>query len=89
MELTPALAAARRHLGKVADDLEALQLRMRGIQASLPAPVAETDTLRDLDTLDAATEVRTVIDCVLRDWIGPAIGDLRDVLTETEPVEET
>ena len=90
MAVTP-LAAALKHLEKVADDLEVLQLRMQGIQATLPAPVAEKDLLQaeeDLEDLDATTEVRTVIACVLRDWIGPAIGDLRDLLAGNEAAPE-
>ena len=84
-----ALAAARRQLQKVADELETLQLTMLGIQGSLPEPPAEADKSLDMEAVDAASELRAVIGCVLRDSIGPAMRDLRDALaeTETEPSE--
>jgi hypothetical protein len=75
--------AARREVQQVADDLEALQLRMRGILDTLPKPVEERP-LKDLDEMDPETEVRSVIGCVLADCIGPAIRDLRGMLIETE-----
>jgi hypothetical protein len=84
-----ALAAARKQLRKVADELETLQLTLLGIQGSLPEPPAESVKLLDVEGMDAATELRAVIGCVLNDYIGPAMRDLRDALaeTETEPAE--
>jgi hypothetical protein len=84
-----ALAAARRQLRKVADGLETLQLTLLGIQGTLPEPPAEAG--EDVDVMDAASELRAVIGCVLRDSIGPAMRDLRDALaaTETEPAGGT
>ena len=85
-----ALAAARRQLRKVADELETLQLTLLGIQGSLPEPPAESVKLLDIEEeMDSATELRAVIGCVLHDYIGPAMRDLRDALavTETEPSE--
>ena len=43
-----ALAAARRLLGKVADELETLELTMLGIQETLPEPPAEADKTLDV-----------------------------------------
>ena len=82
-----ALAAARRQLRKVADELETLQLTLLGIQGTLPEPPAGAG--EDVDAMDAASELRAVIGCVLRDSIGPAMRDLRDALavTATEPAE--
>jgi hypothetical protein len=84
-----ALVAARRQLQKVADELETLQLTLLGIQGTLPEPPAEADKTLDLEAMDAASELRAVIACVLRDSIGPAMRDLRDALieTETDPAE--
>jgi hypothetical protein len=79
-----ALAAARSQLQAVADELEALQLTMLGIQGTLPEPAAEAVRLLDVEVMDAATELRAVIGCVLNDYIGPAMRDLRDALTATE-----
>jgi hypothetical protein len=55
-----------------------------GIQSSLPEPPAEAFRLLDVEAMDPATEVRTVVACVANDYIEPAIRDLRDVLAETE-----
>ena len=77
------LLAAQEEVRQVAGDLEALQLRLRGILGALPESVEERN-LKDLDEMDPETEVRSVIGCVLADCIGPAIRDLRDLLIETE-----
>lgn len=81
--MTAALAAARKQLTKIADDLEAVQFRLLGINGTLPEPTAEAVKFLDLEALDPTTELRAVIACVLRDWIAPAIRDLRDVVAET------
>jgi len=81
--MTLALTVARKQIGEVADQLEALQFQLLGIQGSLPEPAAEIVKLLEVDSLDPATELRAVIGCVLADWIGPAIRDLRDVVQET------
>jgi hypothetical protein len=78
-----ALDTARRQLQKVAEELETLQLTMRGIQADLPEPPAESVKLLDVEAMDAATELRVVIACVLNDYMGPAARDLRDALAAT------
>ena len=78
------LAEARKQLREVADELEALRFRLLGIQGSLPEPSAEKVRFEELDGMDAATELRAVIGCVLNDFIGSAIRDLRDAVTETE-----
>lgn len=79
-----AVVAARRLLRKIADELETLQLTMLGIQGTLPEPPAESVKLLDVEVMDAATELRAVIGCVLNDYIGPAMRDLRDALAATE-----
>ena len=79
-----ALAAARRQLLEVADQLETIQLTMLGIQGTLPEPAAESIRLLDVDEMDGATELRAVVGCVLNDYIGPAMRDLRDALAATE-----
>ena len=81
--MTPDLTMARKQIGEVADQLEALQFQLLGIQGSLPEPAAEIVRLLEMESLDPATELRAVIGCVLADWIGPAIRDLRDVVEET------
>jgi hypothetical protein len=82
-----ALDVARRYLRRVAEDLETLQLTLRGIQANLPEPLAESVKLLDVEAMDAATELRVVISCVLNDYMGPAARDLRDALAVTRKAD--
>jgi hypothetical protein len=81
--LSALLSSAQEQLKRLAADLDVLRLQMLGIQSSLPEHPAESSPLVDLETMDPATELRTVIDCVINDYIGPAIRDLRDAVAET------
>jgi hypothetical protein len=76
-EMTDSEAAARDQLRNIARELENLQFRLLGVQAILPKPLAESVRLLDLDEMDAGTEVRAIIECVLNDRIEPALRDLR------------
>jgi hypothetical protein len=82
--MAPEMAAARKQLLAIADELEAIDFRLRGVQASLPEPAAEAVRLLDVNEMSPATEVRTVVACVRNDWVRSAIRDLRDVVKETE-----
>ena len=82
--MTPELTAARRELLRIADELEAMVFRLRGVQASLPEPLAESVPPLDLDEMEPATELRAVVACVLNDSIEPAIRDLRSV--QADPI---
>ena len=81
--MTRDLRAARRDVLKIADELEAITLRLRGAQAGLPEPVEEVVRLLDIEKLDPLTEMRAVIDCVIGDQLVPAIRDLRNGAKET------
>jgi hypothetical protein len=81
--MTGDLRAARRDVLKIADELEAVALRLRGVQASLPEPVEEVVRLLDIERLDPVAELRAVIDCVIGDQLVPAIRDLRNAAKET------
>jgi hypothetical protein len=85
-----ALDVAHRYLRRVAEDLETLQLTLRGIQANLPESPAESDRLLDVEAMDATMELRAVISCVLNDYMGPAARDLWGALavTRKEDVRE-
>lgn len=72
--------AAQEHIQEIVKDLEGIRFRLIGVRESLPASVAETVRLAEVEEADPATEIRTVIECVLNDSLGPAIGDLRDLL---------
>jgi hypothetical protein len=72
-------AAAREQLGEIVRDLEAMRFRLFGVEASLPAAPSELFRHLDIEEMAAPTEIRTVIKCVLEDYIEPAIRDLRKV----------
>ena len=84
--------AAQEQIREIVRDLEAIRFRLLGVRESLPASAAETVRLAEVEVeeVDPTTEIRTVIHCVLNDSLGPAIGDLRDVikLPAPDPGEE-
>jgi hypothetical protein len=85
------IAAAQAQLREIVDDLEAVRLRLLGVKESLPEPDAEPeDVAADLEKLDVRTEICSVIECVLNDWMAPAIADLREMaaLPVSPPEEE-
>ena len=55
----------------VVENLKGIREKLRTLQESLPVPPD-----RGEDDMDTATELRSVIDCVLVDSIDPAIRDL-------------
>jgi hypothetical protein len=85
------LKAAQGQLREIVRDLEAIRFRLVGVRESLPPSPAESVRLLEAEPeeADPATEVRTVIQCVINDSLQPAIGDLRDVarLAVPEPEE--
>jgi hypothetical protein len=72
----------REKLREIAGELDALQARLREVALRLTAPPPprshEAEDALDV-TLDVATELRAVIECVLIDRIQPALRDLRRV----------
>lgn len=79
-----AVGQAREHLRRVLDQLEGVRWQLIGIKLSLPEPLAEQVRLEDVgEEVDAATELRTTIECVLEDDIRKALQDLRDALAIT------
>jgi hypothetical protein len=72
----------REKLREIAGELDALQTRLREVALRLTAPPRplpdEAEDALDV-TLDVATELRAVIECVLIDRIQPALRDLRRV----------
>jgi hypothetical protein len=71
------LETALDQVGDIARAVENLQFRLLGVQATLPEAAAESVRLLDADPMDATTEIRAIIDCVLRDRIEPALRELR------------
>jgi hypothetical protein len=74
----------REQIGEIAAALEAVCLRLLGVQARLPASPAEQFRLLEEEAMDASAEIRAVIGCVLHDRIQPAIEDLRRVAASAE-----
>jgi hypothetical protein len=76
------MEATRAQLREIVGELAAVKLRLQGVKDSLPQPGAESaglpDVERDLGKMEVRAEVRTVIECVLHDWIAPAIADLEE-----------
>ena len=77
--MTDAVAAAKGEVQRVVGDLEALRDRLAGAIERLPAGSGESDPEADLDEMGEVTELRSVIECVLHDFLRPSIEDLRTV----------
>jgi hypothetical protein len=72
---------AREALRSVVDALTGLERRLVVIHGSLPVAASMAGAIDD--DLDVATEIRSVIDCVLTDSIRPAIRDLQAAASYT------
>jgi hypothetical protein len=71
--------ALRAELERVAADQEAIRERLSVLRESLPVSPREDVMFAGEEDFDFATEVRTALECILADWIGAAIRDLRDL----------
>jgi hypothetical protein len=74
--MTEAEAAAQAELRRIVEELEAIRARLAELHERLPVPPQETAMLLGEEEMDVATEVRSVIECVLNDSLRPAIRDL-------------
>ena len=82
------LVEEKKQIRRILDQMESVYWQLIGVK-SLPKSLAEQVRHEDMsDEMDAATELRTVIDCVLDDSIRPALRDLRGVLASTEDDDE-
>jgi len=70
--------AARTEMEGVAAGLEAFEERLKLLRSTLPVSDREDLMFAGEEDYDFPTEARSVIECVLTDWIAPAIRDLRD-----------
>lgn len=68
---------AREEVRTIVADLEAIRSRLEDVRASLPVPALEAVMLVGEMDMDVSTEIRTTIECVVHDFIGPAIRDLQ------------
>jgi hypothetical protein len=69
---------AQEQVRAIANELEGIRFRLLGVRASLDVPAEEPVMLAGEMDMDVSTEVRTVIECVVNDFIGAAIRDLRE-----------
>lgn len=70
--------AVRTELEQLAQGLEAYESRLKLLCSALPVAEREDLMYAGEEDYDFPTEARSVIECVLADWIAPAIRDLRD-----------
>ena len=71
-------AAARAALLNIVEEVGSVVRRLKAVHASLPVPANEGGLmLAEENEMDAATEIRSVIECVLTDSLGPAARDLQ------------
>jgi hypothetical protein len=73
----------------VEEELKGIRGRLREIAAGLPRSLDEALMYAGEEDPDVATEVRSIIECVLADQIGPAVRDLGAAVEyrRKEPVE--
>jgi hypothetical protein len=74
-------SAARARLQQVVEALRTLDGELTAIGTGLPVSEREDLIYAGEEDYDFPTEVRSVIECVQADWIGPAIRDLREAAT--------
>jgi hypothetical protein len=87
--LTEAEAAAQAELQRIVEELDAIRSRLQDMHAKLPVSAEETAMLLGEQDMDVATEVRSVIECVLNDSIQPAIRDLAAAASYRSPEKES
>ena len=73
---TKAEIAAQAELRQMVEELDAIRCRLSDLHDRLPVSPEETAMLVGEAEMGFATEVRSVIECVLADSLGPAIRDL-------------
>lgn len=61
-------------LRDVVEELKGIRSRLQELARALPVSAEEDEMLEEEP--DVATEVRSIIECVLADQIGPAVRDL-------------
>ena len=74
--MTETEAFAQVELRQIVQELDTIRARLTEIHDRLPVPPEETAMLMGEQEMDVATEVRSVIECVLSDSLRPAIRDL-------------
>ena len=73
------IEAVQGEIREVVRELKLLKLRLSGVVARLSPSPAEASPLLDVEPADPKTEIRSVVECVMSDSLGPAIRDLEEV----------
>lgn len=71
-------STARTTLAQIVEGLEACRSELVDLRSRLPVSEREDVMHAGEEEWDFSTEARSVIECVLADWIGPAIRDLQE-----------
>jgi hypothetical protein len=71
-----AVGAGQEKLLALAQELEGIRDELARVHATLPVSPREEAMLEGEEEPDEAMEMRSVIECALADWIGPAIRKL-------------
>ncbi len=74
--MTQEEAEAQAELRRVVEELKGIRARLRAIAGGLPVSPEELSMPIGEEDPDVSTEVRSIIECVLADQIGPAVRDL-------------
>jgi hypothetical protein len=77
------LPEGKNHLARVLAHFEDGRWQLLGILRSLPEPPAGLGDEDVAEEWGGVTEMRAVIECVLEDYIRPALQDLQDVAMST------
>ncbi len=77
------LPEGKKHLARVLAHFEEGRWQLLGILLSLPEAPARVGDEDVAEEWGGVTEMRAVIECVLEDYIRPALQDLQDVATST------
>lgn len=75
--MTEAVIAAQAALREIVRGLEASRSQVLEVIARLKPPSREEAPSPGKEEMDLATELRSVLECVLQDSLQPAIRDLR------------
>lgn len=81
-------AAIREELEKIAEDMKSLRFCLQGVHSTLPISPREEVMLLGEEDPDFATEVRSIIECVIHDAMDSAIEDLTNAARYGLPEEE-
>jgi hypothetical protein len=76
IDLSANMVRSRTDLHRIAGALGFLCVLLLALAGRMPPESPEADETLDLDTLDEPTEIRSVILCVVQDYLRPAIEDL-------------